>query len=148
MDLVDKIGLAVGDVEYVSPVGDLPHVGPSPMHVSHHLCHGVHAVNSVSRPDGRQPRCVLQDLQNILPLRAVLQLDHGEVEVADVEWSFCGHRCNIEFGKNGLRVGSLMGRNMSLWDDGIDESVLVALPWVCSSPEHDNSRLSHPKPIL
>src|SRR6266568_3388145 len=68
--------------------------------------------------------------------------------MADVEGSLRGHCRNVEFGKNGLRVGSLMRRNMRLRDDSIDESVLVALPRVCSSPEHDNSRLSHPEPVL
>src|SRR6266571_1087739 len=68
--------------------------------------------------------------------------------MADIEGSFRGHCCNVQFGKNSLRVGSLMGRNMSLWDHGVDESVLVALPRVCSSPEDDNSRLSHAEPIL
>src|SRR3989442_12748645 len=68
--------------------------------------------------------------------------------MADVEGSFRGHCRNVQFGKNGLRIGSLVGRNMSLWDDSIDESVLVALPRVCSSPEHDNSRFSHAEPIL
>src|SRR6266487_6759978 len=68
--------------------------------------------------------------------------------MSDVEGSLLVHICNVQFGKNSLRVGSLMRRNMSLRDDSVDESILVALPRVSSSPEHDNSRLSHPEPIL
>src|SRR6267143_1520433 len=68
--------------------------------------------------------------------------------MANIERSFRCHSRNIQFRKNGLRVGSLMGRNMSLRDDSIDQSILVALPRVCSSTEHDNSRLSHSQPVL
>src|SRR2546422_6575298 len=148
VDLVDHIRFTIGDVEYVFPVGYLPHVSPGPKHVSHHLSHRVHAVDSISCSDGCQSRRVFQDLQDILSLRVVLQLDHGEVEMSDVEGPLRGHSCNVQFGKNGLRVWSLMGRNMSLRDDSVDESILVALPRVSSSPDHDNSRLSHPEPIL
>src|SRR2546428_12353487 len=68
--------------------------------------------------------------------------------MANVERSFRGHCCNVQFGKNGLCVGPLMGRNVNLRDDSVDESILVALPRVCSPPEHDDSRLSDAKPIL
>src|SRR2546425_2135401 len=95
VDLIDHVRFTICHVEYVFPVGDLPHVSPSSKHVSHHLSYSVHAINSISRPDSRQPRRVLQDLQDILPLRVVLQLDHSEVEVADVEGSFRGHCCDV-----------------------------------------------------
>src|SRR6267378_2797848 len=68
--------------------------------------------------------------------------------MANIERSFRCHSRNIQFRKNGLRVGSMMGRNMSLRDNSIDESILVALPRVGSSTEDDNSRLSHAQPVL
>src|SRR5713226_6651163 len=53
MDLVDEVRLALSDVQYVLPVRDFPHVSPGSVHVSHHLCHSVHAVNSIRSSDGR-----------------------------------------------------------------------------------------------
>src|SRR6266436_579225 len=98
VDLVYHVRLTISHVEDVFPVSYLPHVSPSSEHVSHHLSYSVHAINSISRPDRCQPRCVLQDFQDILPLRIILQLNHGKVKMTDIERSLRGHCCNIQFG--------------------------------------------------
>src|SRR5205809_8050207 len=54
--LVDEAGLAIGNVENILPVGDLPHVSPWPSKIAHHLSNSVHTVHAVGVSNGCKPR--------------------------------------------------------------------------------------------
>ena len=142
MNLVDHVHFPIVYAQHVFPVCYFPHVGPWSSQVPHHLSHSIHTVNTITHPDRRQPRRSLEHLQYILPFRAALHLDHSKVQVSNVEGTLSGHSGDVEFRNNSPRVRALMRWNMSLWNHRVDQTGLVALPGVRSSPEQYDSSLS------
>src|SRR6266700_785001 len=146
--LIDHVRFAVGNVEDVFPEGDLPHVSSHPSQVPHHLSHCIHAIHSIGGSDWCQPRRALQCLQNIILLRLPLKLDHRKMQMSQIEWTPCCHGRNVKFRYDRLSVRTLVGRNVSFRDDGIDEARLVALPRISTPSKQHNSRFLDSNCIL